>query len=78
MDTLGVILLATGENVEALDLLRRAHNKNPTGPISFHLAQALLANGAKADARRVLEKLVASTTKFEERREAEALLSRLR
>lgn len=53
IDTLGWVLLETGENKsEALTLLRRAHQLRP-GNLEFrwHYAAALAANGRKAEAR---------------------------
>ena len=55
IDTLGWVLLETGENRgEALTLLRRAHEKRP-GNLEFrwHYAAALAANGRKGEARQM-------------------------
>lgn len=53
IDTLGWVLLETGENkAEALTLLRRAHELRPTNlEFRWHYAAALAANGRNAEAR---------------------------
>jgi len=53
IDTLGWVLLETGENkAEALTLLRRAHQLRPANlEFRWHYAAALAANGRKAEAR---------------------------
>ncbi len=78
MDTLGIILLDSGDSAEALALLRRAHEKLPRHlEVQFHLAKALVKEGKTGEAKILLTKLVGSKRKFADRAKAEALLRRL-
>jgi putative PEP-CTERM system TPR-repeat lipoprotein len=79
MDTLGWILLDTGNSSRALDLLREANSLAPRhGDIRYHFAVALQRNGKTAEARRELQDLIDSQIKFSKIKEARALLKKLR
>ena len=74
-DTLGSILLAQGEANRALTYLSAANLSDPKDPgIQYHLAMALQRVGRPADARAMLEPLLASGVSFADRAEAEKLL----
>lgn len=82
-DTLGWILFRTGRTAEALPFLRQAaaaaaQRPQPDPGIFVRFAQGLAATGAREEAMRVLEPIVAANLRFAERGEAEALLARLR
>jgi putative PEP-CTERM system TPR-repeat lipoprotein len=77
-DTLGLILVDQGSTKRGLELLRRAAAKDPKSPeIQYHLAMALGKAGDKAQARRVLENLLAGDQKFPQREAAQQLLKQL-
>lgn len=68
MDTLGIILLAGKHLDQALPLLEKANGAAPYHPeIALHLSQAYEQAGKKAEARAVLEKVLAKLGKFEGR-----------
>ena len=77
--TLGVVLLKNGKSSEALDTVKKAANATPNpGPdVRFHLAQALVATGAKDDARENLKALLGTGQQFKERAQAQKLLEDL-
>jgi len=82
-DTLGWILLRQGRASEALPLLRQAaagaaQRAQADPGIFVRFAQGLAATGAREEAIRVLEPILAANVRFAERSEAEALLARLR
>jgi putative PEP-CTERM system TPR-repeat lipoprotein len=79
LDTLGVVLLKNRKSNEALDALKKAANATPNpGPdVRFHLAQALVATGAKDDARESLRALLGTGEQFKERAQAQKLLDDL-
>ncbi|MCG5509643.1 XrtA/PEP-CTERM system TPR-repeat protein PrsT [Ectothiorhodospira lacustris] len=78
-DTLGMALLAQGDTVEALRLIQAAREALPDDPtIGYHHALALHHNQRSAEARAVLESLLAKSGAFSERAAAEALLSQLK
>jgi len=73
-DTLGCMQLRQSDAKSALSSLRRAHQLRDSDPeITFHLATALDANGARADARALLS-TVASRDDFADRESAQRLL----
>ena len=78
-DTYGLALLKSGEDKEeALQLLRRAARMQPDNPeIRYHLAQAYLANGQRAEALKAVRSSLRSGDEFAEQRQARALLRRL-
>jgi putative PEP-CTERM system TPR-repeat lipoprotein len=74
-DTLGSILLAQGAADRALTYLGAANLSDPKNPeIQYRLAVALQRVGRPADARAMLEPLLASGVSFADRAEAEKLL----
>jgi putative PEP-CTERM system TPR-repeat lipoprotein len=78
-DTLGWILLAQGETGRAVSYLTAANQAAPTDPIiQYHLAVALDRAGRSADARAILEKLLASGAAFDDKTAAEKLLKQLK
>jgi putative PEP-CTERM system TPR-repeat lipoprotein len=75
-DTLGWILVQSGETAEGVELLRSAAAGAPSNPdVQYHLAYALHATGAKDEAREILEKLAADGKPFQSREEAAKLLA---
>ncbi len=82
-DTLGWILARQGKTAEALPLLGQAaagsaRRASADPGIFFRFAHTLSETGAREEAIRVLEPVVAANLQFAERAEAEALLARLR
>lgn len=78
LDTLGWILIENGQTARALPLLREAAAKSPKAPsIQYHYAVALAQSGARAEAKKTLQALLAAAVPFPEHEEAKALLSRL-
>ena len=72
MDTLGAILLAQKQLDEALPLLEKANQAAPYQPdIAMHLSEAYEQSGRKADARSVLEQVLAKLGQFQGRAELE-------
>lgn len=58
LDTLGVILSRSGQGKEGVAVLQQALSLAPGTPIyALHLAEAMLANGDKAEAKKVLDGL---------------------
>jgi putative PEP-CTERM system TPR-repeat lipoprotein len=77
-DTLGFVLIKTGDAKRAVDVLTQAHSRADHMPdITYHLAMALNAAGKHEEARTLLEKLLASHVAFESRADAEALHNNL-
>jgi putative PEP-CTERM system TPR-repeat lipoprotein len=77
-DTLGWILVEQGTTRRGLELLQVAATRNPESTeVKYHLAAALAKSGAREEARRVLEPLLASEQKFPEREAAQLLLKQL-
>lgn len=75
-DTLGWILVQSGETAEGVELLRSAAAGAPSNQdVQYHLAYALHATGAKDEAREILEKLGTDGKPFESREEAAELLA---
>jgi cellulose synthase operon protein C len=78
LDTLGVILLQNGKASEARDSLEKAAKGAPGyAPIQFHLAQALAQTGGEDRAREILRGLLSNPEPFEERDQAQQLLTQL-
>ena len=81
MDTLGWILVQSDNASRGLELLRKASDAAPNqGDIRFHMAAALHRTGRAEDARKELEKLLASAAEmqnFSKKADAEALLKEL-
>jgi putative PEP-CTERM system TPR-repeat lipoprotein len=77
-DTLGVVLLAGGDASRAVSVLGDAAGAQPKRQdIGYHYAQALAAAKRPEDARKVLESVLSNDQKFDQRADAEALLSKL-
>jgi len=75
LDTLGGILLRSGNPADAVDPLDKAWQKGPGRPdIGFHLSQALAAAGKKNEALALLRQLLAGQDPFAERAQAQDLL----
>jgi len=73
-DTLGCVQLRQSDPKSALSSLRHAHQLRDSDPeITFHLATALDANGARADAKALLS-TVATRDDFADRENAQRLL----
>jgi Flp pilus assembly protein TadD len=78
-DTLGWFKLQQKDAAGALPLLERAHAAQPgDGQISYHLAAALDTNGKKDAARNLLNTLLASGAKFQDRPAAIQLAATLK
>ena len=82
MDTLGWILVQTDDPNRGLDLLKKAADAAPNqGDIRYHMAAGLQRTGRTDDARKELEKLLASGDElqnFSTKADAEALLKQLK
>ena len=82
MDTLGWILVQTDDPNRGLDLLKKAADAAPNqGDIRYHMAAGLQRTGRSDDARKELEKLLASGDElqnFSTKADAEALLKQLK
>ncbi len=78
IDTLGWILVDTGEVTRAKDLLRQAAEGAPGNPdIAYHYAVALHRSGDDAAARTVLQELLKTEANFADKAAAAALLESL-
>lgn len=78
-DTLGLILIETGDLTRGVEILQKAVAASPSNlEIRYHLAQALAKSGEKAKAISQLEIVVGSGSKFPLESEAIALLKQLR
>jgi Flp pilus assembly protein TadD len=79
LDTLGLILLESGDAQAARTTLRDAVSLNPSNPtFQYHFALALERTDGQDRALRVLDQLLAEQRAFPERQQAEALAQRLR
>jgi putative PEP-CTERM system TPR-repeat lipoprotein len=77
-DTLGWLLVQRGDIDRALPLLRDAAERAPDVPeIRYHLAVALVRDGATEEARTLLHGLLESPAEFESKSQARALLDGL-
>ena len=77
-DTLGWILVESGEVEEGVAILRRAVElSNGRAEVRYHYAAALVRDGSANEAREILQDLVASDESFSSRRDAERLLTDL-
>lgn len=79
LDTLAMVLVANGQPEKALDYSSSAVNQAPDNPtILYHKAVVLEANGKKDGALSVLQGLLAKSSNFPEKAEAESLAKRLK
>ena len=77
-DTLGWIMTMQGDSVNAMKHLEMALNSMPNDPdVQYHYALALSRNNKAADARVMLQKVLASNADFESKADAQQLLNRL-
>lgn len=75
MDTYGWSLLQQGKIQEATPLLKQAAQAMPETPsVQYHWAAALVKSGQTSEARALLQKLLASSQRFDERDKASTLL----
>ncbi|MFH1819780.1 MAG: XrtA/PEP-CTERM system TPR-repeat protein PrsT [Pseudomonadota bacterium] len=75
MDTYGWSLLLQGKIQEATPLLKQAAQAMPETPsVQYHWAAALVKSGQTSEARALLQKLLASSQRFDERDKASTLL----
>lgn len=78
MDTLGWILVETGQANEGVPLLEQAATStNASADIKYHYAAALARTGAKAQAKEQLTQLLAGQATFDNRAAAQRLLLEL-
>lgn len=78
LDTLGWILVKTGQSARGLELLRKALAKRPdVAEIHWHLASGLAISGDKARARQELKSLLNHGDDFPQAAEARRLLESL-
>jgi putative PEP-CTERM system TPR-repeat lipoprotein len=78
-DTLGWILARKHDTARALPLLGQAATASHGDPeIEYHYAYALVAAGQRAEARKILTRLLATPSKFESRHDAKRLLAATR
>lgn len=79
MDTLGWILVHSGQSKKGIELLTAAHNKKPEMPeIHWHLAAALAKAGERSRAIQELENLFTRGMDFPQKEEARKLLASLK
>ncbi len=77
-DTFGTVLMQAGQQQEALRQLQIARQGLPENrTVAYHLAQALAATGDVDGAVSTLQEILRSNESFQERADAEALLSTL-
>ena len=78
IDTAGWVLLQNGQTERALQLLRDARLRRPADPtIRYHLAEALVQVGRKAEAKAELDVALAAAPRFEGSEQARTLLQSL-
>lgn len=79
MDTLGYILVRTGNTDRGIPLLRQAYDASQKNPeIGYHLATGLAKAGQQSEARAVLETVMADQRPFDEKSDAKKLLDSLK
>jgi cellulose synthase operon protein C len=77
LDTLGWIKFQKRDHVGALPLLQRAHRLNANNPeIGYHLALTLDAAGKRADAKTLLQSVLAKDPKFDDVENAKKVFAR--
>ncbi len=78
LDTQGWITVNQGDLAQGIALLRKASTLAPDVPtIRYHLAAALVRQGDKAEAKKLLGEVLKSGKAFPESKEAQALLATL-
>ena len=78
LHTYGWALTINGQPKASLPLLREASVRNATSlSLQYHLAYTLVELENYSEAKRILSRLVKSSTPFEQREKANALLSRM-
>lgn len=78
MDTLGYILVTSGDTKRGVPLLKDAYDSSQKMPeIGYHLAAGLAKSGQSAEARTVLEAVLADKRTFDDKAEAKKLLDSL-
>lgn len=78
LDTLGWVLVNTGQQVEGLRYLRESARAKPNDPtVQYHLAVGLNRSGETDKARDVLQSLLANDVQFADRQAAADLLNSL-
>lgn len=78
MDTLGWVLVENGNTARGVEVLRKAVAKAPEAhDIRYHLAAALAKTGDKVNARKELEKSLASGKPFAALEDAKSLMQQL-
>jgi len=77
-DTYGWMLVQEGKPAEAVPILRKAVEKLPkNSEISYHFAVALERDGKADEARKILQRLLSGSGKFNERPEAQKLYDKI-
>ena len=77
-DTLGWMLVESGQTERGVNLLKKAVAHAPkNAEIRYHFAAALAKSGDKMQARKEIETLLATTQQFPQRKAAETLLKQL-
>ena len=77
MDTLGWLKFKRGDIQGALLILRHAHKlASGDGETAYHLAVALDATGRRAEAKTMLQSVIAKGLEFNDRDNAKQLLAR--
>lgn len=78
LDTLGWVLLQTGDLAQGSKILADAYAKDSKQPdLRYHYAVSLAKQGDKAKAKQILQALLAEGVKFEGQADAQKLLSTL-
>jgi putative PEP-CTERM system TPR-repeat lipoprotein len=78
MDTVGWILLNSGDANQGTELLRKANEAAPKqGDIAYHYAVALQRLGKKREAKRLLDRLIAQKGTFSDMEKVNKLLKEL-
>lgn len=78
-DTYGWLLVKQNKLEEGLEILGKAAKALPqSAEVQYHYAAALARSGKKTEAREILVRILTGENKFDERKEAEALLETLK